>query len=65
MDINERTLRSWRAEALEEIEDLKGWDSSNELTIHRRRQCNIILHLTQELLDINLLREVKENAKIS
>ena len=55
MTITERTLRDWRKQALVENSQLAGWDSSAEMTSHRREMCERILRLTQELLDIRLV----------
>jgi hypothetical protein len=51
MAITERTLRSWRTDALRENQSLEGWDSNIEQTSHRRETNDRILRLTQELLD--------------
>jgi len=53
--ITERTLRKWRADALKEQKDLKGWDSEGEFTHKRREMAYRILKLTQELLDQYLI----------
>jgi hypothetical protein len=59
MTITERTLREWRKQALKEHSDLAGWDSHTELTSHRRESAERILRLTQELLDLALLKRSK------
>lgn len=55
--ITERTLRKWRKEALERIDQLKGWDAPAENTPEIRELNNRILRMTQELLDQHLLRK--------
>jgi len=57
--IAERTLREWRRQALREKESLQGWDSSLEMTSHRRETADRILRLTQDLLDLNLLAKYR------
>ena len=57
--VTERTLRRWRRDALEEINKLKGWDSDSEFTKQRRMLSERILRLTQDMLDIHLLRKVR------
>ena len=59
MTITERTLREWRKQALREHNNLEGWDSTLELTAHRREMTERILRLTQELLDLALLKRSK------
>jgi len=57
--ITERTLKKWRMAALAELEYLKGWDSASERSKVIRTHCERELRLTQELLDIHLLQQVK------
>ena len=54
--ITERTLKAYRRIALDQKESTKGFDSTSEFTATRRIMADIILKLTQELLDQHLLR---------
>uniref|UniRef100_A0A6M3LP91 Uncharacterized protein n=1 Tax=viral metagenome TaxID=1070528 RepID=A0A6M3LP91_9ZZZZ len=55
--ISERTLRQWRKDALKAHLDIKGWDNEGESTSERRELYERILRLTQELLDLHLIRK--------
>jgi len=52
MTLSERTLKTWRKEALEDIEILKDSPDKRRVKIRER-----ILKMTQELLDIHLLKK--------
>lgn len=51
--ISERTLKKWRKEALQFREDIKGLNEAEPTT----ELCNRILQMTQELMDINLVKK--------
>jgi hypothetical protein len=55
--ITERTLKRWRKEALEIDNILKGYDNESEFTRQRREMSERILRMTQELLDLHLIRK--------
>ena len=55
--ITERTLKKWRKEALVDLKTLEGWDSAVENTQTLREQATRILRMTQELLDLHLVRK--------
>ena len=55
--ITERTLKKWRKEALETIKVLEGFDNPSEFTHDRREISKRILRMTQELLDLHLIRK--------
>lgn len=60
MPITERTLKEWRRQALQERQSIEGWDNTVEFTSHRREMCERILRLTQELIDISLMKKEKK-----
>jgi len=60
MTISKRVLNAWRREALIEVDNLREWNSDNEATTLRREYSKIILKLTQELLDLQVIQEHKE-----
>jgi hypothetical protein len=60
---SERKLRKLRTDALRTVKELKDWDSEQEFTHQRRKQAEIILILTQELLDYHLLKRSESNDK--
>lgn len=51
--ITERTLKRWRKEALQFKEDIKDMPEAVPTT----ELCNRILRMTQELLDLHLIRK--------
>lgn len=54
---SERTLKRWRKEALEIYGILTGYDNESEFTGQRREMSKRILRMTQELLDLHLIRK--------
>jgi len=54
--ITERTLKKWRKEALQNLKILEGWDSDAENTQLIRELSQRILRMTQELMDLHLMR---------
>jgi hypothetical protein len=55
MTISERTLREWRKQALIEHSSINRSDYLDRTSI-RQESCERILRLTQELLDIKLMK---------
>jgi len=59
MTITERTLKTWRKQALEEINYFHSQVNNVDVerTNHRKEIAERILRLTQELLDQHLIRK--------
>jgi hypothetical protein len=57
--ITNRTLTTWRREALKIHKDLEHFECAAEFTQQRRQLVERIIRLTQELQDINLLKVIK------
>jgi hypothetical protein len=55
--ITERTLKRWRKDALEIRDILDKYNNESEFTIQRREMSRRILHMTQELLDLHLIKK--------
>jgi hypothetical protein len=51
------TLRQWRREALILKKGLIGFDSNNEFTRVRREYAERVIILTQELMDLELIKK--------
>ena len=59
MTITERTLKQWRKEALRLKKSIDG-DSSNNIYMGKATMqdiCSRLLRMTQELLDLHLMRK--------
>ena len=57
--ITNRTLTTWRREALTTRKELDRFDCIAEFTKERRTMAERIIRLTQELQDIDLLKVIK------
>lgn len=63
--ITERTLRNWRADALQRKAHLGSMDpdSLNTIVNERMELCDRVLRLTMELMDIRLMERIRGNKK--
>lgn len=61
--ISNKTLKQWRKDALTLHKDLEGYECLMEFTQQRRQLAERIIKLTQELQDINLLKEIPKNGR--